>query len=99
MYISLGRTTIEIRDFGIFEGIARDLDSHTGVTERQVAICRMPDENDVPRLIRYFEQVKDLEAKISRTDLLFEIKALDQAGICPIEFIDIDGRLWFLENG
>jgi hypothetical protein len=99
LYTSLGRTGIEIPDYEVFEDMEKELFWHTGLTERQVAICRMPDENDVPRLVRYFEQVRDLQARISQTHLLFEIKALDQAGISPIVFVDIDGRLWFVENG
>jgi hypothetical protein len=31
--------------------------------------------------------------------LLFALQALVQAGLSPIEFIEIDGVLWLLENG
>jgi hypothetical protein len=87
-----------IPDRQIFGEMAQDLIGQTGLTPKQLAICRMPDEHGIPRLARYKQQVDELEEKLKRTWLLFKLHRLEQNGRGPIEFMEIDGGLWLLEN-
>jgi hypothetical protein len=86
-------------DSEIFEDMAQQLLRHDDITERQLAICRMPDENGIPRLARYKQELDEQYEVANQIKLLFDLQALVQAGLSPIEFIEIDGVLWLLENG
>jgi hypothetical protein len=88
-----------IQDYRVFQNMGEELESQDGISLAQLATCRMPDKNGVPRLVRYKEHVDRLVHQVSEQSLLFVLRELQHEANGPIELIHVDGRLWPLENG
>jgi hypothetical protein len=91
-----GYPEVILPDTDLFDLMAQDLVYQQGLTDRQLAICRMPDENGVPRLARYKQQFDQRMVELRRKSLLLEIELHQQRERGPVNFIVIGDMLWLL---
>jgi len=78
----LGDDWSQIPDYRIFQEMAQGILTLAGLTPRQLAICRVPDENGKPRLSKFIENV---DRQIWSMIALETVKSLEKEGILTFQ--------------